>query len=125
TADELSNAIVNCRVAANGRVTIESQRLIEDAVRFEDREDRGDLYTASIRDECAHAELVRRRVTHRGPLVGEIDLRWKLVGDSDKRGVNRGEAAVGIRILAGSPLVELNVAGTNTSTNHRLRIGIA
>jgi alpha-mannosidase len=125
TADELSNAIVSCRVDAKGFVTVESQRVIERTVRFEDREDRGDLYTPSIRDECAHAEFAKRKVTHRGPVVAEMELRWKLVGDSDKRGASRGDIAVAARVVAGSPLVELTVDGNNASTNHRLRIGIA
>jgi alpha-mannosidase len=100
-------------------------RSIESLIRFEDRADEGDLYTASIGEDVARVTFAKQRIIHRGPLIGEAQQVWKLVAEGDKRTPGRGEIATAVRVTAGLPVIELLVSGVNAGTNHRLRIGIA
>ena len=125
SVDEVSNTIINCRFADDGAVSLEGAGKVANLIRFEDLHDRGDLYTASLGAESATAHFVRRRVMHRGPLVGDVQLRWKLSAPEEKRSPGRGEIDVTLRVTADSPVLELMVNGINTARNHRLRLGIA
>jgi mannosylglycerate hydrolase len=124
SADEMANTVVNCRFEKGGALTVESGgRAVAKVIRFEDRADRGDLYTSSAGDEVAKATFAKQRIVHRGPLVGEVRQTWKLGAVGKTAG--HGEMEVALRVTAGSPAVELFVTGVNTATNHRLRCGIA
>ena len=129
TGTTLDNGIVRVSVASGGRVSLvvaESGRRIDDLLAIEDRVDRGDLYTASIRGPAAQPEFLGAGVTRRGPLLGEIRLRWRLTPASAPR-AGRARAttlAVRIGLTSESPLVRLSVSGRNRHRNHRLRLGI-
>ena len=125
STNELSNTILNCEFADDGVVSLEGAHRISTLIRFDDREDRGDLYTPSIGSEVAVAQFLKRRVVHRGPVVGEVVLRWKRGSAAEQRSTGRGDVEVSVRMVAGSPALELAVSGTNSTRNHRLRIGIA
>jgi mannosylglycerate hydrolase len=119
----IDNGLVRLDVAPDGRVSVElsgSARRINDLIAVEDRVDRGDLYTPSIRAGGAVPELVETRVTQRGPLIGAIRMRWRL-----RHSPSRASCLeVSLMLVAGSPLVRLHVRGTNGGRNHRLRVGI-
>jgi len=124
-ADEagIDNGIVRLAVAAEGHVSVElSQggRRIDDLIAIEDRVDRGDLYTPSIRSGGALPELVETRVVHKGPLIGELRMRWHLRHSPSRV----SQLEIGLMIVAESPLVRVYMRGTNRGRNHRLRVGI-
>jgi alpha-mannosidase len=96
-----------------------------DVLRFEDRADEGDLYTPSIRAEVGKPRMAKQRISHRGPLVGELVQHWLIERAGEKRGAPSADCELAWRVIADSPLVELTVRGTNRSANHRLRIGFA
>ena len=119
----IDNGIVRLAVAPDGRVSAElsdAGRRIDDLLAIEDRVDRGDLYTPSIRASGAVAELVDTKVTHRGPLIGEIRMRWRLRHSASRA----SQIEVRLMLVAESPLVRLQLGGTNRGRNHRLRVGI-
>ena len=125
SASEISNAIISCRFEKGGALTLErGERALAKVIRFEDRADRGDLYTPSIGAEVGTAKFVKMRVVHRGPLIGVVQQQWKIGAASAKRAAT-GDVEVSIRVTAGSPLLELSVSGVNSATSHRLRFGIA
>jgi hypothetical protein len=119
----VDNGIVRLTVAPDGRVSAElsgGSRRIDDLIAIEDDVDGGDLYTPSIRGAGAVPQLVETRVTHRGPLLGEIRIRWRLRQSPSR--VSRLE--VRLMLVAESPLVRLRASGTNRGRNHRLRVGL-
>lgn len=96
-------------------------RRIENLVAIEDRDDRGDLYTPSLRGPVRLGALAGTRVVHRGPLRGAIETRWLVA-------VRKGESAV-VRVRltldADADFVRLSVRGRNAAADHRLRLRIA
>ena len=119
----VDNGIVRLGAAQDGRVWVElsgGSRRIDDLITIQDADDRGDLYTPSIRSGGAIPEFVGTRVTHRGPLIGELRLRWRLPHSAFRA----TWVEVGLMIVAESPLVRLHVRGMNRGRNHRLRVGI-
>jgi alpha-mannosidase len=126
SSSEISNTLVNCGFEKGGTLSLQSgETIAANLVRFEDRGDTGDLYTASIGAPVADARILKQTVVHKGPLIGQIHQRWHLAASGEKRGAGRGTIELSIRLSADSPLLELRVAGVNSATNHRLRIGIA
>ena len=119
----IDNGIVRLEIARDGRVAVElpdAGRRINDLVVIEDCVDRGDLYTPSIRGAGAVPEFVGAAVVHRGPLIGEMRLRWRL------RSADLPPSRLDVRLtlVAQSPAVRLHVSGVNRARNHRLRIGL-
>jgi 2-O-(6-phospho-alpha-D-mannosyl)-D-glycerate hydrolase len=94
-------------------------------VRFEDREDHGDLYTPSLGEISGQVQFGKQRLSHKGPLIAEVQHRWKLTQPKGERSAASGSLDVSFRVTAESPLVEVSVRGTNEAKNHRLRIGLA
>ena len=120
TADRLSNGKVSCRFTKGGMIAVEAPTKAG-LLTFEDRIDNGDLYTPSLGKALSKPKFLRQRVSHRGPLIGEVASQWS-IGSADKGG--GGSLDVACRITSGSPLIELTVRGVNSATNHRLRVGI-
>lgn len=122
----LDNGLVRIAVDASGRVSLGAgDRRIEDMILIEDRVDRGDLYTPSIRDVAAVPEFLDATVTKRGPLIGEILLRWRLRDSAPERVTSRTSTlAVRLVIIADSPLLRLDVSGNNRRRDHRLRVSV-
>ena len=120
--NSIDNGIVRLTVAADGRVSAElsgGARRIDDLIAIEDRVDEGDLYTPSIRAGGAVPELVDARVTQTGPLIGEARVRWRLRHSSSCV----TQLDVSLMLVAESPLVRVQLRGTNRGRNHRLRVG--
>ncbi|HEY7234328.1 MAG TPA: glycoside hydrolase family 38 C-terminal domain-containing protein [Gemmatimonadaceae bacterium] len=118
----LDNGIVNVSVDARGRVDLKmAGRRIRDLFVIDDRVDEGDLYTPSIRGECATAELRDVSTTHRGPLIGEVRLRWRLRSPGSRRA---STLSVRVQLVAESPLVRMRIDGHNRHRDHRLRLGV-
>jgi hypothetical protein len=123
-AGALDNGLVRVTVDDRGRLTLateEGTRRIVDLVGFENHVDRGDLYTPSIRQSAEAMILRSTRVTHRGPLIGELRLHWRAERATGRSSV----ASVRVALLADSPLVRLEVIGTNRTRDHRLRFVVA
>jgi len=119
----IDNGIVRLGVAADGRVSVEMSngaRRIDDLIAIEDCVDAGDLYTPSIRVGGAVAELVDTSVTHHGPLLGELRMRWRLPHSASRA----SRLELRLMLVAESPLVHVRVRGTNRGRDHRLRVGI-
>jgi hypothetical protein len=128
TEGSLDNGIVRLAVSTAGRVSVstaDGKRGIDDLLRIEDRVDRGDLYTPSIRETAAVPELVGVAVTKRGPLIGELRVRWRLREQADA-GARPRPTTLTIRfaLIAESGLVRLAVSGRNRRRDHRLRLGL-
>lgn len=96
-----------------------------DVLRLEDRADRGDLYTPSIGQPLGTPRMTKQRISHRGPLVGELVQHWVFETPGEKRGAPSADCELAWRVVADSPLVELTVRGSNRAPSHRLRIGFA
>jgi len=122
-ASMIDNGIVRLAVAPDGRVAAElsdGSRRIDDLIIIQDDVDRGDLYTPSIRPGGAVPEFIGARVTHRGPLIGEMRMRWRLAYSASRA----SWLEVGLMLVADSPLVRFQLRGLNRGRNHRLRVGI-
>lgn len=125
-ARALSTGTLQVMLAKGGGVSIRNGDLVlSDVVRLEDRADRGDVYTPSIGDTVARPKLVRQRLVHRGPLVGELRQDWALQRSGGKRGMPVSSIEVAMRLTADSPLVEFGISGVNRMKAHRLRLGLA
>jgi alpha-mannosidase len=123
----LDNGIARVTVSSGGRVsvsTVANDWRIDDLLLIEDRVDRGDLYTPSVREAAAVPGLVDIAVTKRGPLIGELRVRWRL-RDSAAGTASRRSSSLTVRLAltAESALLRVAVSGRNRLRNHRLRLG--
>jgi mannosylglycerate hydrolase len=123
-AFSIDNGLLRVWVSPLGEVSVDdrgSGRVVENLLSFEQMVDAGDLYTPALREPLAAARLRRLQVTHRGPLRGELALRFAL-GDA-RRG--RGSATVRLQLDAGLRALRIVLAGTNRDGDQRLRLRIA
>ncbi|HVX41997.1 MAG TPA: glycosyl hydrolase-related protein [Gemmatimonadaceae bacterium] len=121
----MHNAALALSVSDAGRITIvhrASGRTIEDAIWFVDEEDAGDLYTPSIRPRVHRVEFRGARIRHRGPLRGELELRYRLRAGAAARGEIVADLRLALVLDADTPFVRLHVEGSNRAANHRLRL---
>ncbi|MEO5567033.1 MAG: glycoside hydrolase family 38 C-terminal domain-containing protein [Gemmatimonadaceae bacterium] len=126
TRDSIATDNLRATFDKLGAVTITfAGHELANLIRFEDRVDAGDLYTPSLREVASHARCVRQRITHRGPLIGELAQDWVFAADREKRGSPRATLSLSLRLIADSPLIEVHVVGENRATNHRLRVGFS
>jgi alpha-mannosidase len=128
TAHSLDNGIVRLAVSSAGQVslrTADGKRRIDDLLRIEDRVDRGDLYTPSVRETAAVPELLGVAVTKRGPLIGELRVCWRLREQAEAAATARSTTlTIRFALVAESGLVRLAVSGRNRRRDHRLRVGL-
>lgn len=132
TANTIDNGIVRVSIGRGGRVSMEvkaesgAARRITDLLAFEDRIDAGDLYTPSVRGSAAKAIFAGARLTHAGPLLGELRLDWRVAaaGRSRARDSRASTIRAYLTLLADSPLLRLRIAGVNRARDHRLRISV-
>ena len=120
----LDNGLLRLTVTKDGQVNltdITTGREIRDLVRFEQRVERGDLYTPAPRELLASPKLRRVRTTMRGPLRGELTLRYQL-GDGAR---GRGRCTVRLQIDAALPALRVLLDGENRDGDHRLRVCLA
>ena len=124
----LDNGQVRVEVADDGTVTAEhrsSGRRIESLVALEDMIDLGDSYTASLRGPASVARFAGATLLHRGPLIAEIETRWRLAATgaaASDRIV--GHLNVRLSLRANQPVIHLRVDGRNLANDHRLRFGV-
>ncbi|OYV67862.1 MAG: hypothetical protein B7Z72_09170, partial [Gemmatimonadetes bacterium 21-71-4] len=120
----IANGRYELRVGADGLVTLTQQasgRRIDRLIAVEDRDDRGDLYTPSLRGPARPARFAGARIVHRGPLRGTIETRWQVR-------VRKGESAVlrvRLTLDADAHFLRLSVRGENAGRDHRLRLRLA
>lgn len=141
--NRLDNGLVAVAVDGRGRVRVESgDVVVDDLLAFEDVGDAGDLYTHSpVGAPLASAWRGSARTVHRGPLRGEVELRWRLRvpaglaprddGDLCSRPERRGGGHVELPLTARVavdaelPLVRVRITGDNRARDHRLRLVVA
>lgn len=135
TPRSLDNGLVRVMLGEGGDVQMESlpdHRHWTRLIRFEDVGDVGDLYThSSVGRVVDMSRPVKSRLTHGGPLRGELRIRFALdlpvssarAGRSHE--LVRHDIDVTLTVDAGSPYVRVGVRGVNRARDHRLRIVIA
>jgi alpha-mannosidase len=116
SATEISAGTTRCRFTKGGMIAVEGPTKVRGILTFEDRVDRGDLYTPSLGRALQKPKFVRSQAVHRGPLLGEVKSQWTIQGG--------GTMELSCRLTSGSPLIVLDLNGVNETTDHRLRIGI-
>jgi alpha-mannosidase len=124
-ARALHNGQLIVRVSEAGAVSLEdiaTGRRIESLLDFVDDADVGDLYTPAPRPRPSSIEFRGVRRTHRGPLRGELELRFRVVDQSSTRATVTAELIVRLVLDAGAAFLRIGVAGNNRGTNHRLRL---
>ncbi len=73
---------------------------------------------------------VKAKVVHRGPLVGELRLAWRVAlvrGSTEQRqlGATLRSVTASVSLHADSPAVRIAIRGENHARDHRLRVGVA
>lgn len=122
----LDNGLIRVSVTRAGLVALTDRRTGEryrGLFRLIDEPDAGDLYTPWIdpRRPVRQAEVTSVSVMARGPLVGRLELRWRL------RSAGRGRLS-GVTLLdlaAGNRWVHCAVDLVNQARDHRLRLIIS
>jgi len=112
-------------IHADGTVSLldrASGRTIESLLDFVDEADAGDLYTPAPRPRKATIEFRGAHMVHRGPLRGELALRYRVVDTSGERARIDVELTVHLILDAGSPFVRISIIGDNRRQDHRLRV---
>jgi len=132
TARLLDNGILRVNVDADGTLRMESVRdgrAWSPLLRFEDVGDAGDLYTHSpIEPVLRTVRPIATRLSHRGPLRGQLRVRVALdLPVSSGRAGRFGELVqnnleIVLTLDAGSPFLRIGVRGVNRARDHRLRI---
>jgi alpha-mannosidase len=122
---EMRNAQLVLRVDSGGGVELierATDRRVTPLIEIEDQIDAGDLYTPAPRGAYASSALINVRVAHRGPLRGEIAMRWRLVPAT--RVPRRDQSDIVTRFIldADAPYVRVLVQGTNRAADHRIRL---
>jgi alpha-mannosidase len=120
-ANSLANGALRITVAEDGRVSLEeiaSGRVISSLLELIDEADVGDTYTPAPRPRDCRIEFRGVRRVHRGPLRGELELRYRVL---DGRTVDV-DLVVRLTLDAGSSVLRVRVAGNNRRENHRLRL---
>jgi len=104
---------------------------VDGLVELYDQTDLGDLYTPSPRGESVRAIVRGARVTRRGPLRGEIEIRTRIQalpteGRWRGRRRTRGwlDTTIRLSLDAGAAFVRVHVFGENNRTDHRLRLAM-
>ena len=123
----MRNGAMRVAVDKRGIVSLEhfaSGRRIASLLELIDETDLGDLYTPSPRLRDATVQFRGARRVHRGPLRGELALRYRIVGPAS---VRRPDVKITIHLIldADAPFLRVEVRGTNRAKNHRVRLAFA
>jgi alpha-mannosidase len=125
----ISNAHLSGTVDAHsGVVTFadaDGTRRIPSLLGFFDEADLGDSYTSAPRPRPHRVDCRGARIVHRGPLRGELAIRFRVLGTAAKARRVDVELEVRIALDAGAPFLRLDVRGENRRPNHRLRLRVA
>jgi mannosylglycerate hydrolase len=127
TADRrsLRNGRMIVQVSKSGTVSIDdlgSRRTIQSLIELVDETDVGDLYTPAPRARPSTVVFRGVRLMHRGPLRGELALRFR-ISDPAAPGRKR-DADLMIRLVldADAPFLRVAVSGENRGEQRRIRL---
>ncbi len=121
----LRNGVLALTVDDGGVVSLEhlaSGRRVASLVDLTDEFDAGDLYTPSPRARSVRVDFRGARLVHRGPLRGELALRYRVVDAAARRTI--ADVDVHLVLDAGAQFVRLAISGENLGHDHRLRIAV-
>jgi alpha-mannosidase len=116
----LTNGILRLRFGAAGAVTVSelaNGHTVTHALEIEEQQDRGDLYTPSLRGRPRRLRFEGWRPLHDGPLRAETAGRWV-----SKDGTS---VEVALSLDAGAAFVRFRVRGVSRGRDRRLRIRLA
>jgi alpha-mannosidase len=122
----MRNCELRIAVDAEGKVSLEhvaSGRRIPSLFQIVAENDVGDLYTPAPRPPDVEIQFRGVRRVHRGPLRGELSLRYRLVAAGSRRA--DVDLSVNLILDADAPFLRIDVHGENRRENHRVRLGIA
>ncbi|HEV8218227.1 MAG TPA: glycoside hydrolase family 38 C-terminal domain-containing protein, partial [Gemmatimonadaceae bacterium] len=124
-ANAVSNGRLVVAVSDGGVITLrdeQGEREISDLVAFVDDADVGDLYTAAPRPRKCDVRFLGARQVHRGPLRGELALRFRVREASRRQARSVADLILRVSLDAGAPFVRLSIDGDNHDRDHRLRV---
>ena len=125
TTYEIRNAHLVLRVDAAGEVELierATDRRLAPLVEILDEIDVGDLYTPAPRGPYAVATPIGVRIAQRGPLRGEIAVRWRLVPTTPASRRAQSDLLARFVLDADAPFVRVDVQGANRTNDHRIRL---
>jgi alpha-mannosidase len=121
----MRNGILDVRVSTGGTVTLRAtsdDREISNLISFIDETDVGDLYTPAPRRRKFDVQCLGVRPVHRGPLNGELALRFRVRSASRSKPRLVDEIMVRLSLDAGAPFLRVAIDGDNRDRDHRLRV---
>lgn len=121
----LENDALSVTVRDDGTVAIRdgvNGRQVGSLLAFVDEGDVGDLYTPAPRPRHVAIEYRGARRVHRGPLRGELALRYRVVDPTVSRAPADVELTVNLILDAAAPFLRIAIVGENRRENHRLRM---
>jgi len=119
----LKNANLSLSVDDAGSVALETgDRRIASLFEIIDETDVGDLYTPAPRPKEYGVQFRGTRVVHRGPLRGELALAYRVLS-AQPRTVS-AEISIHLVLDAAADVVQIEVRGTNSIANRRLRLSL-
>ncbi len=121
----MKNEQLEINVAEHGAITLrdaKSGRAISDLLSFNDESDVGDLYTPAPRPRNYDVQFLGVRPAHRGPLRGELALRFRVRDLSRKRAQLVANLTVSVSLDAGASFARVSIEGDNQARDHRLRV---
>ena len=121
SATGLANEHLVVRVAEDGTLRLTDRSRGTEwpgLLRLESEGDQGDTYTPSPDGRVvATAGPVAVRVTADGPLLGALEIQWRLELPTGHVGLH-----LGLQLRAGDPLLRCALQLDNRATDHRLRL---
>ena len=121
----LENEYLEIGVNADGTVSLvahQTSRRIESLLAFVDEADVGDLYTPAPRARNASVQFRGAKAVHRGPLRGQLAVRYRVIDATAGRGRADADLTANLMLDAGAQFVRIEIAGDNRRENHRLRV---
>jgi mannosylglycerate hydrolase len=121
----LENDSLSVTVRDDGTIGVHHRatgRQVDSLLAFADEGDVGDLYTPARRPRHVAIEFRGVRRVHRGPLRGELALRYRVVDPTVGRAPADVELTVNLILDAGAPFLRVAIVGENRRENHRLRM---
>ena len=113
----LDNGLLRVDVTPEGRVSVLDRvlgRRGDDVVRLSRARDAGDLYTPAIREALPSPVVRSARLSHRGPLRGEVVLDCAY-GDTSA-------CTIALQLDADARALRVHVTGDNRERDQRLRV---
>lgn len=123
TKTSLANANLSVSVDATGAVSVDAgARRVASLFEIIDESDVGDLYTPAPRPTEFSVQLRGVRAVHRGPLRGELALRYRVLSGLSR--LVSADIEIHIVIDAASDVVGIDVRGNSGIANRRLRLAM-